>query len=134
MSDEVMVRIMLAKLGDGYDQATLKLGKALLDAGFEVIYTNTQEPEAIVVSALHESVDHIGITILPGADISGIKTIVNGLAAENASEVQVSAGGIVDEQDIPKIKDMGIAAFFPQGTTFDELVDWAKKNIRPMDL
>lgn len=132
MSDKI-VRILLAKIGDGYDQAMLKLGKALLDAGFEVIYTNTQEPESIIASALQESVDHIGVTLLPDADISDIGKIIEGLEKENASEIQVAAGGFLAEKDIPTIKKMGIVEFFPKGTTFEQLIKWAREHIKPIE-
>jgi methylmalonyl-CoA mutase C-terminal domain/subunit len=131
--NDIMIRILLAKLGDGYDQALLRLGKRLLDAGFEVIYTNTQEPEAIVVSALQESVDHIGITLLPDADIHDLGKVIELLAREDASDIQVTAGGFLAEEDIKTVKEMGIAEFFPKGTTFQQLVKWAKENIVPID-
>lgn len=131
--NDIMIRILLAKLGDGYDQALLRLGKRLLDAGFEVIYTNTQEPEAIVVSALQESVDHIGITLLPDADIHDLGKVIELLAHEDASDIQVTAGGFLAEEDIKTVKEMGISEFFPKGTTFQQLVKWAKENIVPID-
>ncbi len=129
---DIMVRILLAKLGDGYDQAQLQLGKALLDAGFEVIYTNTQDPDSIVASALQESVDHIGITMLPGSDIAGLKKVMDLLKQSDASEIQVAAGGFLAEEDIPAVKKMGVAEFFPRGTTFDQLVEWAREHIKPV--
>ncbi|MBN2688032.1 MAG: cobalamin-dependent protein [Deltaproteobacteria bacterium] len=128
----IMVRILLAKIGDGYDQAQLQLGKALLDAGFEVIYTNTQDPDSIVASALQESVDHIGITMLPGSNIADLKKVIDQLAQADAPEIQVAAGGFLDEKDIPSVKKMGVAEFFPKGTTFDQLVAWAKEHIKPV--
>ena len=130
--DDIMIRILLAKLGDGYDQALLRLGKRLLDAGFEVIYTNTQEPESIVVSALQESVDHIGITLLPDADIHDLRKVIELLAHEDASDIQVTAGGFMPEKDIKAVKEMGVFEFFPKGTTFQQLVAWAKEHIIPI--
>ncbi|MBT8490465.1 MAG: cobalamin-dependent protein [Deltaproteobacteria bacterium] len=130
--DDIMIRILLAKLGDGYDQALLRLGKRLLDAGFEVIYTNTQEPESIVVSALQESVDHIGITLLPDADVHDLGKVIELLAREDASDIQVTAGGFLPEEDIKAVKKMGVSEFFPKGTTFQELVAWAKEHIIPI--
>jgi len=128
----VMVRILLAKLGDGYDKAMLHLGKVFRDAGVEVIYTNTQEPDTIVASALQESVDHIGITTLPGADINDLAIITELLAQANASDIRVTAGGFIAEEDESRIADLGIVEFFPKGTTFNELVEWARKNIKPI--
>jgi methylmalonyl-CoA mutase C-terminal domain/subunit len=131
--NDIMIRILLAKLGDGYDEALLRLGKALLDAGFEVIYTNTQEPEAIVISALQESVDHIGITLLPDADIHDLGKILELLAREDAADIQVTAGGFLADKDIQTVKEMGISEFFPKGTTFQQLIAWAKEHIVPID-
>ena len=126
----IMVRILMAKLGDGYDKAMLQLGKVFRDAGFEVIYTNAQKPEVIVASALQESVDHIGITTLPGANINDLGVITETLARGNASDITVTAGGFIEEEDKSRIKELGVIEFFPKGTTLDELVEWAIKNIK----
>jgi len=130
---DVMVRILLAKLGDGYDRAMLQLGKVFRDAGFEVIYTNAQEPDVIAAAALQESVDHIGITTLPGADINNLAIITELLAKENASDIKVTAGGFIAEEDESRVTELGIVEFFPKGTTFNELVEWARKNIKPIN-
>jgi len=66
---ERKIRILLGKLGEGHKEAQLALARNFSEAGFEVIYTELKEPKAIIRSALQESVDHIGITVLPGADI-----------------------------------------------------------------
>ena len=123
------VRIMLAKLGEGHQEALLNLAKALSKGGLEVVYTELQEPEAIVASALQESVDHIGITTLPGADINAFARIKQLLKEENAEHIGITAGGIIDE-DTARIEEMGVMAFFPKGTTFDELISWARENLR----
>jgi methylmalonyl-CoA mutase C-terminal domain/subunit len=123
-------RILLGKLGEGHKEAQLNLAKSLGKAGFEVIYTELKEPEAIVRSALHESADHIGITTLPGADIQAFEEIIRLLKAENAGSISVTAGGFLDDEDIERIKEMGVMAFFPKGTTFDEIVEWSRENIK----
>ncbi len=127
------IRILMAKLGDGFETAMMKLASAFSEAGFEVIYTDLQEPEAIVSAALQESVDHIGITTLPGADIQVFPRIFELLRKENVPDIKVTAGGFLDEQDIPRIKEMGVVEFFPRGTTYAELIRWAKENIRHLD-
>ncbi len=127
---ERKIRILMAKLGDGFETAMMKLASAFSEAGFEVIYTDLQEPEAIVSAALQESVDHIGITTLPGADIEKFSRIFELLNRENVPEIKVTAGGFLDEHDIPRIKEMGVVEFFPKGTTYGELIRWAKENIR----
>lgn len=128
---EKIIRILLAKLGDGFDDAMLRLAMVARDAGFEVIYTDFQEPEAIVTSAIQESVDHIGITTLPGADIKQFAKITELLARENASHIKITAGGFLAEEVIPQLKKMGVTEFFPKGTTYQELIDWVKEHVKP---
>ena len=127
---ERKIRILLGRLGEGHKEALLNLAKSLGDAGFEVIYTELEEPEAIVKSALQESVDHIGITTLPGADIGAFEKIKSMLREEASDHITVTAGGFLDEQDIPKIKAMGVVEFFPKGTSLRDLTAWAKANIK----
>jgi methylmalonyl-CoA mutase C-terminal domain/subunit len=88
------------------------------------------EPEAIVKSALQESVDHIGITTLPGADIGAFEKIRSMLREEASDHITVTAGGFLDEEDIPKLKAMGVMEFFPRGTSLRELAAWARANIK----
>ena len=123
----------MARLGEGYEAATIRLASAFSEAGFEVIYTNLEEPEAIVASAIQESVDHIGITVLPGADISKISSIFQLLAKEKASSVRITAGGFLSDEEISQVKQMGVVEFFPRGTSYDELIRWSKENIRPIE-
>ncbi|UCF57858.1 MAG: cobalamin-dependent protein [Deltaproteobacteria bacterium] len=127
---ERKIRILLGKLGEGHKEALLNLAKSLGDAGLEVIYTELQDPEAIVESALQESVDHIGITTLPGVDIRAFEEIRRFLKDENSEHITITAGGFLEEKDVPKIKAMGVLEFFPKGTSFEELTEWAKKNIK----
>ena len=127
---ERKIRILLGKLGEGHKEALLALARNFSEAGFEVIYTELREPDAIVSSALQESVDHIGITILPGTDIQAFAQIRRLLKKENSEYITVTAGGFLDESDIPLLKDMGVMEFFPKGTPFEELIVWSRKNIR----
>ena len=127
---ERKIRILLGRLGEGHNEALQYLAKSLVDAGFEVIYTELQEPEAIVKSALQESVDHIGITTLPGADIDAFAEIRRILKEEASDHIKITAGGFLDEEDIPKIKAMGVMKFFPKGTSLKELTAWARENIK----
>jgi len=124
------VRILMAKLGDGYESAIINLGTAFVEAGFEVIYTTIQDPKAIITAALQESVDHIGVTTLPGAQIEEFAKIFELLAKENLSHIQVTAGGFLNDEDIPRIKEMGVVEFFPKGTTYAELIKWSKLHIK----
>ena len=127
---ERKIRILLGKLGEGHKEALLALARNFSEAGFEVIYTELQEPDAIVRSAMQESVDHIGITTLPGADIQAFAEIRRLLKTAHSDHITVTAGGFLDENDIPLLKDVGVMEFFPKGTPLEELVEWSKKNIR----
>lgn len=124
------IRILLGKLGEGHKEALFALARNFSEAGFEVIYTELEEPDAIVSSAQQESVDHIGITTLPGADIQAFAEIRGLLRKANSDHITVTAGGFLDQSDIPLLKDMGVMEFFPKGTPFEELIEWSKKNIR----
>jgi methylmalonyl-CoA mutase C-terminal domain/subunit len=124
-------RVLLGKLGEGHKEAQLNLAKNLYEAGFEVIYTELQDPESIVNSALQESVDHIGITTLPGADIMAFEKIIGLLRKQEAGHISVTAGGFLDDEDIPRIRQMGVMAFFPRDTSFEAIVEWSLENIKP---
>ena len=108
----------------------VKLALAFRESGFEIIYTETQTPEAIVTSAIQEDVDHIGITTLPGANIDDIRKVMELLAKAGAQDIGVTAGGFLSYEDIPRLKEVGIVQFFPTGTTIQELIEWARTNIK----
>ena len=129
---EKRVRILMAKLGNGFDTAMYRISKAFRDAGYEVIYTDAQTPAVIVQSAIQEDVDHIGITTLPEANIEKFGEIMELLVEENAADIMVTAGGFLDEGDIPRIKEMGICEFFPKGTTYKRLIEWSREHIKPI--
>ena len=112
---ERKIRILLGRLGEGHKEALLNLAKSLGDAGFEVIYTELQEPEAIVKSALQESVDHIGITTLPGADIDAFAEIRRILKEEASEHITITAGGFFRREGYPQNKGHGRDGVFPQG-------------------
>jgi methylmalonyl-CoA mutase C-terminal domain/subunit len=130
MQDEKRVRILMAKFGEGFEKSVVKLALAFREAGFEIIYTETQTPEAIVTSAIQEDVDHIGITTLPGAQIDDIRRVMELLDKRGARDIGVTAGGFLSYDDIPRLKEVGIVQFFPSGTTIQELIDWARENIK----
>jgi len=127
------VRILMAKLGEGHEVAMKTLAEAFWNAGYEVIYTNIQKPEAIVASAIQESVDHIGITLLPGAKIEDLGRVIELLKEENSSHIRVSAGGYLELNKIPEVQEMGVFEFFPRGTSVSELIKWARDNIKPTE-
>jgi len=124
------IRILMGRLGEGYKESSLKFAKALADAGCEVVYTELQDPEAIVRSAIQESVDVIGMTTLPGADIEVFQTISDVLKREK-NDILVTAGGFLDEADIARLKAMGVKEFFPKGTSIKALFEWGQIHILP---
>ena len=128
---ERKIRVLLGKLGEGHKEPQITLARSFSEAGFEVIYTELQEPEALIRSAMQESVDHIGITTLPGADIKAFAEIQRLLKKESSDHITVTAGGVLDKSDIGSLRDMGVMKFFPKGTSFDELIEWSKKSITP---
>ena len=117
MSDR-KIRVLIAKPGlDGHDRGAKVIARALRDAGMEVIYTGLrQTPEQIVAAAVQEDVDAIGLSILSGAHNVLFPEIMRLLKEQNASDIAVFAGGIIPEQDIPKLKSIGIREIFLPGT------------------
>jgi len=118
MPDEKKIRVLIAKPGlDGHDRGAKIIARALRDAGMEVIYTGLrQTPEQIVAAAIQEDVDAIGLSILSGAHNVLFPEIMRMLKDEGADDVIVFAGGIIPEQDIPRLKELGIREIFLPGT------------------
>jgi methylmalonyl-CoA mutase C-terminal domain/subunit len=112
------IRVLIAKPGlDGHDRGAKIIARALRDAGMEVIYTGLrQTPEQIVAAAVQEDVDAIGLSILSGAHNVLFPEIMRLLKEEDAASIIVFAGGIIPEQDIPKLKELGIREIFLPGT------------------
>lgn len=112
------IRVLIAKPGlDGHDRGAKVVARALRDAGMEVIYTGLrQTPEQIVAAAIQEDVDAIGLSILSGAHNVLFPEIMRLLKEEDAQEIVVFAGGIIPEQDIARLKEMGIREIFLPGT------------------
>jgi methylmalonyl-CoA mutase C-terminal domain/subunit len=127
------IRILVAKPGlDGHDRGARVIARAYRDAGFEVVYTGLhQTPEQIVAAALQEDVDLIGLSALSGAHMYLFKRVLELLKANKADDVMVIAGGIIPEEDIPKLKKLGIKEIFLPGTSLDNIVDWVRDNVKP---
>ena len=133
MASERTLRILVAKPGlDGHDRGAKIIARALRDAGFEVIYTGLhQTPEMIVESALQEDVDAIGLSILSGAHMTLFPAILEALRARGLGDVVVFGGGIIPEDDISKLAELGIRGIFRPGATTEEIVRWVRDNVRP---
>jgi len=119
------IRVLIAKPGlDGHDRGAKVIARALRDAGMEVIYTGLrQTPEQIVAAAVQEDVDAIGLSILSGAHNVLFPEIMRLLKEEGAQDIIVFAGGIIPEQDIPRLKSMGIKEIFLPGTPTSAAVE-----------
>ncbi len=118
------LRILLARFGSGFEEALLRLARSCSEAGFEVVYTDVSDPRAIVLSAIQESVDHIGITTLPGATVDDFRTLFSELAAQGVEEIRVTAGGIFPEEDIPQVLAMGVLDFYQKNAIYDRISRW----------
>ncbi|HEX3582410.1 MAG TPA: cobalamin B12-binding domain-containing protein [Thermoanaerobaculia bacterium] len=131
MADERKIRVLIAKPGlDGHDRGAKVIARALRDAGMEVIYTGLrQTPEQIVAAAVQEDVDAIGLSILSGAHNVLFPEIMRMLKEEGAEDVVVFAGGIIPEQDIPKLKELGIREIFLPGTPTTTAVETIRNAI-----
>jgi methylmalonyl-CoA mutase C-terminal domain/subunit len=125
------IRIVVAKPGlDGHDRGAKVIARALRDAGHEVIYTGLhQTPEQIVETAIQEDADVIGLSVLSGAHMTLFKKLIELLDARDARDIVVIGGGIIPEDDIPLLKEMGVAQVFTPGATTTEIVEWVRDNV-----
>ena len=124
------VRIVVAKPGlDGHDRGAKIVARALRDAGHEVIYTGLhQTPEQIVETALQEDADLIGLSVLSGAHMTLFKRLLELLAERDASDVVVFGGGIVPDEDIPVLEELGVAKVFTPGATTHDITGWVAER------
>ncbi|MBD3157249.1 MAG: methylmalonyl-CoA mutase [Candidatus Lokiarchaeota archaeon] len=125
------IRVLIAKPGlDGHDRGAKVVARALRDAGMEVIYTGLrQTPEMIVESALQEDVDCIGLSILSGAHNALFPRVTELLREKGADDILVIGGGIIPEDDIPGLKEAGIAEVFGPGTPLGEIVEYIRSRV-----
>ena len=125
------IRVVIAKhVLDGHDRGAKIVARALRDAGMEVIYTGLhQTPEQIVETAIQEDADAIGLSIHSGAHMTLFPRVVELLRARDAGDVLVFGGGIIPREDIPTLKEKGIAEIFTPGATTGAIVDWIKNNV-----
>ena len=129
------IRVLVAKPGlDGHDRGAKVIVRALRDAGMEAIYTGLrQTPEQIVQAALQEDVDAIGVSILSGAHNYVMPRIMELVQQNKMDDVMVFMGGIVPDQDIAKLKDLGVKGIFLPGSSLDEIVRFVSGNVRRQD-
>ena len=125
------IRVLIAKPGlDGHDRGAKVIARALRDAGMEVVYTGIrQTPEMIAEAALHEDVDVVGMSILSGAHMALFPRVMELLTENDMDDVLVVTGGIIPDEDVPALNQMGIKGVFGPGTPTHEIVDFIRENI-----
>ena len=127
------LRILVAKPGlDGHDRGAKIIARALRDAGMEVVYTGLhQTPEMIVASAIQEAVDAVGLSILSGAHMTIFPAVIELLRSKNAGDIKVFGGGIIPQDDVPRLKEKGVSELFLPGTSTVTAVEWIRANVKP---
>ena len=128
------LRLLVAKFGlDGHDRGAKVIATALRDAGMEVIYTGLrQTPDMVVNAALQEDVDAIGISILSGAHMTVFPKVIQLMKDKGMDDVLLTGGGIIPEEDMKKLNEMGVGKLFAPGTSTSDIAkyiqDWVKDN------
>lgn len=125
------IRIIIAKPDlDGHDRGAKVVALALRDAGMEVIYTGLHQPlDQIVLTAIEESPDILGLSIMTGAHIPICRKLMEMMKEKGLDDIHVVIGGVIPKKDIPPLKNMGVRGVFPGGTPFDEIVQSIKALI-----
>lgn len=128
------IRVLVAKVGlDGHDRGARVIASFLRDAGMEVIYTGLrQTPEMVVNAAIQEDVDVIGVSILSGAHMTVFPKILKLLEEKGVSDILLTGGGIIPDDDMKKLNEAGVGRLFPPGTDTGEIVtyitNWVTQN------
>ena len=127
------IRVVVAKPGlDGHDRGAKIVARALRDAGMEVIYTGLhQTPEMIVNAAVQEDVDAIGLSIMSGAHMTLFPAVIDLLRESKAGDIEVFGGGIIPDDDIPRLKQLGVSEIFTPGSSTQDIVQWIRQHIQP---
>lgn len=126
------IRVLVAKVGlDGHDRGAKVIATALRNSGMEVIYTGLrQTPEMVVNTALQEDVDAIGISILSGAHMTVFPKIIQLMKEKNMDDVLLTGGGIIPEQDMQQLNEMGVGKLFAPGTPTTEIAGYISEWVR----
>ena len=127
------LRVVIAKPGlDGHDRGAKVIARALRDAGMEVIYTGLhQTPEQIVETVIQEDADAVGLSILSGAHMTLVPRVVELLNEQDAGDVVVTVGGTIPAQDIPELKELGVAEVFTPGAPTQAIIDYIQGAVTP---
>lgn len=132
MTANQKIRVLIAKPGlDGHDRGAKVIARALMDAGFEVVYTGLhQTPEMIINAAIQEDVHVVGLSILSGAHNALVPEVVNGIKAKGADDVLFLVGGIIPDEDFEPLKKIGVHMIFTPGASLEGVIDYIKKNVK----
>jgi methylmalonyl-CoA mutase, C-terminal domain len=132
MENNRPLRVLVAKVGlDGHDRGAKVIATALRDAGMEVIYTGLrQTPEMVVNAALQEDVDAIGISILSGAHNTVFPKVIALMKQKEMNDVLLTGGGIIPEDDMKALNEMGVGKLFAPGTNTQEIADYIKSWVK----
>jgi methylmalonyl-CoA mutase C-terminal domain/subunit len=132
MDKSKKIRVLVAKLGlDGHDRGAKVVARALRDAGMEVIYTGIrQTPEMIVATAVQEDVDVVGLSSLSGAHMELFPEIIKGLAKKGKKDSLFICGGIIPDEDVPKLKKIGVQEVFGPGTSTMDIVNYIVERFK----
>jgi methylmalonyl-CoA mutase, C-terminal domain len=130
-TSERKIRVVVAKPGlDGHDRGAKIIARALRDAGMEVIYTGLhQTPEQIVETAIQEDADAVGLSILSGAHMTLVPKVVALLRGQEAGDIVVVVGGTIPGDDIPELKELGVAEVFTPGAPTQRIIDFIRESI-----
>ncbi|MFH1091414.1 MAG: cobalamin B12-binding domain-containing protein [Pseudomonadota bacterium] len=128
---EQKIRVLIAKPGlDGHDRGAKVVAYGLRDAGFEVIYSGLrQTPDKIVRAAIQEDVDVVGLSVLSGAHLSLTRRVAEGLKARGGQDILLIVGGLIPEEDVPALKEMGVAEVFISGIGIDQVAAAIKRRL-----
>ena len=131
MTDPGRIRVVVAKPGlDGHDRGAKVVARALRDGGMEVVYTGLhQTPEQIVETAVQEDADCIGLSVLSGAHLTVFERVLTLLRERGAEDVVVFGGGIIPEDDVALLLEMGVARVFTPGASPREIVAWVRTHV-----
>jgi methylmalonyl-CoA mutase, C-terminal domain len=126
------IRVVVAKPGlDGHDRGAKIIARALRDAGMEVIYTGLhQTPEQIVETVIQEDADAVGLSILSGAHMTLVPRIVELLGEQGVDDVVLTVGGTIPADDIPELKELGVAEVFTPGASTQDIIDFIQDAVR----
>jgi len=129
--DKDKIRVLVSKVGlDGHDKGSMLISSILRDAGMEVIYTGLRRtPSQCVNAAIQEDVDVIGLSILSGAHLTIAKKVLDQMKENEIADKPFIVGGVIPNEDISKLKEMGVSAVFTQSSSYEEMIDYIKQTV-----